>query len=503
MPKYEPKSAAADIGDVLALLSEQLGIGINSIPGDVKNLANSLVRSVPAATDDQVVQSVLSALSSTQGQAAKDPVSEFLGGRGVSISGTADPYADLLAGLGGNTGDFLSLEQLAGLGLSPDQANDALLTQFGIGGPSLDIARQNANTSSANAAIAAASQRAQEAYQAAIAAVQAGELELAKQQFDAANYWQQVTNQFSAVGAGTDIYNAETSNLATRGGLDVSAGNIYGNLVTTVGDLADRQARLGLDILTTPRNAVAGFLIGQGANPETAAQFGQFDVKRLLGIDPGQIQGLIDAATAAARTAQSRADKPATVDLQDLLSRLAAAADKGVPAPPVASGDTSEGGTAAPTVPEAAFQRKPQSAPVSVRPNNPIIQQAYGPLGADLYGFEDIMREAANTSTSAPTSGRSLRDIAQGVVSGIERPAGASLLEIIQQALYPAGASQYPGSTSQSAQPSSPGLLGLTDLLRSPSSVLDDYGPQGSPQGQELWGAAMRDALMEQLRQGR
>ena len=101
------------------------------------------------------------------------------------------------------------------------------------------------------------SQQADAAYKRGLVLLQQGQLDLANKEFQAGDYWSGVASQISGVNSGVGILGAETQGIGTRGQLNINAGDIFGSLANNMGNLAEKQARLGLDILTTPRNAVA------------------------------------------------------------------------------------------------------------------------------------------------------------------------------------------------------------------------------------------------------
>jgi len=364
------------------------------IPAELSAAINSEIQLLKGSglPDAQIVQAISAKLSGSQSS-------------GQSDTGTStDPMAALQALLngGGNQPSAFSLQGFIDLGLSPEQAQLALLKQFGLGtngGYSGETGSSvtNANANMMNAVTNQAQQRATEAYQQGQLLVQNGQLDLAKEQFASAEYWTGVANDLSQRKFGVDTAQGvantagqyaqiDSNDRAGRGALELGAAGQYGNLATLMGNLATTQANMGISLLTNPRNASAAFLLGQGADPSKAAQFGNFDVQRLLGIDPAQIQNMINAASQAAEQAQSRAQQPSSLDLGSFLTALqnaATAAQSG-------GGGTTEsapkGGTKTTTkpkpesttpktsgTPETNFSRTPTGT-VVVKPSNSVVR---------------------------------------------------------------------------------------------------------------------------------
>lgn len=236
--------------------------------------------------------------------------------------------------MNGGASGVMSMDQILGLGVPRDRAMDALLSQFGIQSPTSDPYRaMDAQSNAMNAATAAARQRADQHYQSAQVALATGNLELAQRQFDAGNYWQDVAMkearfgegvgaQFSLADTAQGMFGAQSEDVFRRGQLETQAQGNFGNLTNVVGNLAQQQAQLGIDLLTNPRNATAAFLLGRGADAAAAGEFSNFNVQNLLGIDPAQIQNLIQMAVGAGNDALNRARQPQTIDLNDFLTNL-------------------------------------------------------------------------------------------------------------------------------------------------------------------------------------
>jgi len=230
---------------------------------------------------------------------------------------------------------YLGLEDFEAAGLPPDQAYQALLEQFGI-------RPKDASSDPlgfANQRTAAARQRADQAFQAGQLAQMQGNLELAQKQFDAANYWsgqamQQERADFgfgaqeTAAGAAGDFFTRDSNDRFSRNQSALGAGGLFDSLAGNVGNLADMQARLGMELLTNPRNATTAFLMGKGVDSGVAGEFGQFNVQNLLGIDPAQIQDLINRATQAGDQVMARSNEPSQFNLQDYLDALTNAANQ-------------------------------------------------------------------------------------------------------------------------------------------------------------------------------
>ena len=112
-----------------------------------------------------------------------------------------------------------------------------------------------------------------------------------------------------------DTSSLEQSGLLGRGGLQAQAGGGIGNLASLLGQLGTaessetrqltelltqallQQEQLGLEIAGNPRNAVPAFLLGQGAE----GNLPEFDVSRILGLNPDSLGGLFDQAAASAQ----------------------------------------------------------------------------------------------------------------------------------------------------------------------------------------------------------
>lgn len=453
----------ASLDGVFPALEEQLG---QAFTGEVRNLANSLIMSQPGATNQDVITSVLQAVNERGAAATSAAFSDFLGTQ--SVGETQDPMAliNQLLGSNQNTPAAFSLEQLQGLGLSPDAAQAALLEQFGLnsgyggygGGGDTASAQTNASANYMNALTNAARQRADQSYQEGQLLVQQGQLDLAEQQFAASEYWTGVANdlsqrQFQLEAAATpaqiatSMFNAQTTDAAQRGALELGAGNTYSGLASLLGSLATTQAQMGINLLTTPRNAVAAFLLGQGSDPSKAAQFGQFNVERLLGINPAQIQDMIAGAVSAAEAARTRADTPNTINLQtflDALSNTARDVSSGK------TGETGDSGTNLPAgwsmkdgkyvgpdpfknkksgstpQPEENFQRTPTGS-TAVRPNNPVVRQVLPVVGR---GDVEPDRGPFVTPAAQPTA----RDTLVNILLGNQ---GSDLATNVRRSLFP------------------------------------------------------------------
>lgn len=96
---------------------------------------------------------------------------------------------------------------------------------------------------------------------------------------------------------GVSNFSAIEDALLGRGNLSARGAENYSNLVNILGNLGVAQQQLGLDIATTPRNAIAGFLMGRG---QSAAGAEMFNPANILGINPAQIQQVIQSALASA-----------------------------------------------------------------------------------------------------------------------------------------------------------------------------------------------------------
>lgn len=279
----------------------------------------------------------------------------------TSGGGTAiDQYIQqmLQSRLGGPepTFDMQNFEFLTGLGVDPGSALMALFPglrpQGGSGGGASGPSAAELAIMQGNLAVNQFSAEANAAYQRAQVALGQGNLELAFQELSNANYWNAQGQALGEGQLGVGAFNAQEGAVQGRGALDLGAADTMSSLVNTLGGLAESQARLGLDILSTPRNAIAGFFLGQGAeNPGSA-----FSPSRLLGIDPAQIQSVIQDTLMAANSAMTRANQPNDIDLQSILTGLSQRANQALQGAPGID-------TSSVPDPEAAFQRTPTQVP--------------------------------------------------------------------------------------------------------------------------------------------
>lgn len=96
---------------------------------------------------------------------------------------------------------------------------------------------------------------------------------------------------------GVNNFSAVEDAIFNRGSLQARGAENYSNLTNILGNLGIAQQQLGLDIATTPRNAIAGFLMGRGQSGQGAEMFNPANI---LGINPAQIQQVIQQAMASA-----------------------------------------------------------------------------------------------------------------------------------------------------------------------------------------------------------
>ena len=114
----------------------------------------------------------------------------------------------------------------------------------------------------------------------------AGQLELA-------GYGTQGDILGKAGGLGISNFSAIEDAILGRGNLGARGAENYSNLTSILGNLGIAQQQLGLQIATTPRNAIAAFLMGAGQSGQGAQMF---NPQNILGINPAQIQGVIQSA---------------------------------------------------------------------------------------------------------------------------------------------------------------------------------------------------------------
>lgn len=246
----------------------------------------------------------------------------------------------------GPAADFITQEGFESLGLTGDLATDAFLRQFfgapqGRTGPSaetlaiqqgqLDVSQQNADTAQFGA-------MAQDAFNRARIAIDNGQLDLAREEFEAGELWQNFAARLASRGQATSEaqtgisgFNALEAAVQGRGALELGASGQLGTLFGTFGDLLATQQRLGLDILSTPRNALPAFLMGLGDQPG----FEAFDVQNILGLDPAQLQDILQRTLSGIESVQTRAQQPNEIDVMQILANISGTADQltqGLPA---------------------------------------------------------------------------------------------------------------------------------------------------------------------------
>lgn len=313
----------------------------------------------------------------------------------------------------------------------------------GSSGPSpaeLAIAQQNADTNSRQADIQAAQQAATAAYQAGQQAVAEGNLDLARQQFaeaqkqnGIANQLQTQQNTIAQQNANTNVQNANINQqnadtsaftagsnskigqanagiagftalndaLNGRQQIGLGGGNLFGNLANTSANLLDAQGKLALQIMTTPRNAIAGLLLNNGVNGMAGAS--RFNPANLYGMTPATVQGYLNSGAGAAQNAVDYSQK--TPDYYDKVGGLLNSLLSGNFVPPMQPGQPTQ--TQATTTPNpmgvrpvlSATDFAANKAAALNNPNTPLAvanywnqQQAGAPTNTDALA-------AANTAT--------------------------------------------------------------------------------------------------------
>lgn len=96
---------------------------------------------------------------------------------------------------------------------------------------------------------------------------------------------------------GVSNFSATEDALSNRANVQARGAENYSNLTNIIGSLLNEQNNLALQIATTPRNAIAGFLMGRGQNGGLASAF---NPSNLLGINPQMLQGVINSALQSA-----------------------------------------------------------------------------------------------------------------------------------------------------------------------------------------------------------
>lgn len=148
-------------------------------------------------------------------------------------------------------------------------------------------------------------------------ALDRGDRVLARQKFQDAQVWSQrhadaedAQNGISQQNANTSLQNANTgaynANVgAATGEYDSNVRGYAANtdrlnsgnsLINILGDLANKQGQLQLEINKTPKNAIAGLLLGRGQAPNGN---GGYSPGNVLGFDPAQLTNLINAGMSA------------------------------------------------------------------------------------------------------------------------------------------------------------------------------------------------------------
>lgn len=263
---------------------------------------------------------------------SQSPIDEALG-----RTGAVTQIQEILSQTGLNRAQAQAI--LAGIGFTQEE--------IAQGWARLDLDRQvqigNLGVAESQVGINAAAQRATEAYQQGLIALQMGNLDLARQQFghaqDMDRRRQLLEEQAFELGANVsnanialDAYNALQQNNVQRAGLGISglgtASGIVGQLLGQQGELDMEAQRLGLDILSTPRNAIAGALLSRGSNitDATGAQrtFNPQVLAPDLGVDSGMLQGLLSQLGGMSSSLLDQSFSPPGSDIiESLIGRFA------------------------------------------------------------------------------------------------------------------------------------------------------------------------------------
>lgn len=224
------------------------------------------------------------------------------GGEGDAGDGTLTPE-EILARLGQDDplADFLTPEQLAGFGLTPEQANEAVLRQFGLRPPGGGDAPASSQAALQNAATAAATLQ-------NLISQQPGQniLDTRAQATDEARL-------------GVQGFGAQSADVIGRSGASTAASGAFRSIADLVARAGEAQARLGLDIASTPRNIFPAFFLSQGQDPSSSL-FEMFNLSNLLGVDTSQFMSIIGSSVSAAQQAQDLAATSPTIDISTLVS---------------------------------------------------------------------------------------------------------------------------------------------------------------------------------------
>ena len=295
---------------------------------------------------------------SAQSPESQAPLDALLGELSSGDSGMSFEQASTLASQIANaTGQPYDrvLSQIYNMGdLYPGQRGPTP-DELALGWDQNSISRYNADTSAARA-------RADEAYQNGQLALSQGQMDIALLQFNESRKQNEIANQLeqqsmanqsrqTAIGerqtatgergqalreiidpANTQIsgYNAMEQAAQGRAGIGARSSELLGSLFGQAGQLGLGQEQLAFDMAKSPRNAIAAFLVGQGA---PAGQGRSFAPQNLLGFDPSIIQTLLGQAQQGALQGQQFAQQApgGGMDLRSILANLGASMGRGSP----------------------------------------------------------------------------------------------------------------------------------------------------------------------------
>ena len=309
-----------------------------TIPGLFENRA-AWVRQAQLALE-KTNGDVKAALAALAGAAGLKPIVAGLGPQETAGAYTPaeQEMIDKLADANRPGADIIPLSQLQQMGVPQDQLMTAFLRQFGITQPTAGRYDTAADTSNAAANMLQALTQQEAQREAARQNVVGNQQSAFENQYAPLNYGLNLQNAATSQGNSlTSAYNALTGAQYQSGVLQGQAGNLLANLAQAYGGLANTQYELGLNLLGNPRNAIPALLMSAGQQGRTG--FENFNVSRLLGIDPAQIAQMFNQAIAAANAQLTTAAQPPPFNLQAMLSGLqaqaaaaAAAAPRFVPA---------------------------------------------------------------------------------------------------------------------------------------------------------------------------
>lgn len=288
------------------------------------------------------------------GQPAANGQSTVPTSRTTSTATTTPRFYDFIQGatgptVGGGGGQAQTL--------TPEDIIAAFM-QAGMGGargPSqfeLDTQRMSAEAQMRNAATNEFQARADAAYKEAATALATGNLALAREKFQDSQVWaaraadaQDEQNRIGGINASTSAARSAGDLINTANGQqtqrELGGASQLTSLTNILSNLAQAQGELGLKIASTPRNAIAGFLMSRGQDGGAAAAY---NPGNLFGINTQMLQTAIQQAS---QVAQRLATPGPQMDLGPILAGLNAASMQATrQMPQITPGPASDGGGA-------------------------------------------------------------------------------------------------------------------------------------------------------------